>query len=196
MRHKNRYITFMGTLLTSIKCTVAAFACFSLMTGAATAQGAQVDDLLADLQEAGEEDHADLAARIVSQWEKSGSAAMDLLYRRGTDALENNELDAAVEHLTALLDHAPEFAEGYHARASAYFALGYVGPALADLQDALRLEPRHFEAVFGLGAVLEALERTEDALEVYQEVLKIYPRDPDALEAIERIELTLRGQSL
>ena len=59
---------------------------------------------------------------------------------------------AAIEHLTALTDHAPDFAEGWHARATAYFRAVLLGPAMDDLQRALVLNPDNFDAVFGLGA--------------------------------------------
>ena len=58
---------------------------------------------------------------IFLEWSKSGSAAMDLLLKRGRDALEVNETGAAIEHLTALTDHAPQFPEGWHALALAYY---------------------------------------------------------------------------
>ncbi|WP_339929791.1 tetratricopeptide repeat protein [Yoonia sp. 208BN28-4] len=155
-----------------------------------------LDDLFQELLEADEQTHSRIADRISGQWERSGSAAIDLLYRRGTDALEENEPGIAAEHLTAALDHDPTFAEGYHARASAYYALGMVGPALDDLRQTLVLEPRHFDAMFGFGVLLEELERYEDAAEVYRRIQEIYPLDPEAAAGLERISLQLEGQSL
>ena len=121
---------------------------------------------------------------------------MDLLYRRGEEALEDDDPRAAVEHFTALVDHAPDFAEGYHARASAYFAMDLVGPALDDLRQVLVMEPQHFQAMFGFGAILESLDRPQDALEVYEAVLKIYPLFPQAVEGVARLKLQLEGQAL
>jgi len=36
---------------------------------------------------------------------------MDLLLQRGQEAMDNEDYEAAIEHFTALTDHAPDFAE-------------------------------------------------------------------------------------
>ena len=70
---------------------------------------------LADAVEA-----ARIEQRLVQVWSRSGSASYDLLLQRGTDALEAGNISVAIEHFTAVTDHAPEFAEGWHRRAQAY----------------------------------------------------------------------------
>ena len=155
-----------------------------------------MDDLFQELLSADEASHEVVANKIRSRWTKSGSAALDLLYRRGGDAMEAGETVEAIEHFTALVDHAPNFAEGYHARASAYFSAGLVGPAIDDLRQTLAMVPRHYEAMYGLGNIMEGLERPEDALEVYQTILGIYPLNPFALDAVARLSEQLEGQSL
>jgi len=186
----------MGIRLMRFKRTVTAFLFLLCSAGFSAAQESALDPLFDDLLTADDTNHDAIATEILRELERSGSAAMDLLYRRGADALEAADFGEAAEHFTALVDHAPDFAEGYHGRANAYFRLGYVGPALDDLATTLRLEPRHFQALFGLGNIMETLERPEDAMEVYQAVLAIYPLEPMTLEAIERVEFLLRGQSL
>jgi len=155
-----------------------------------------LDDLFAQLADAGEGEHAPIARDILRAWDSTGSAAMDLLLRRANDALEDGTPEIAVEHFTALIDHAPDFAEGYHGRASAYYALDLVGPALDDLRQVLVLEPRHFDAMFGLGVIMEGLEQPDNALAVYQMVLEIYPFEERALDAVARLTLQLEGQAL
>ena len=186
----------MGTLIIGFKRTVAAFVVGVGLSGPIGAQQTSLDGLFQELLVADPESHAAVADQITDHWLRSGSPAMDLLYRRGEQALEEGAPEIAVEHFTALVDHAPDFAEGYHARASAYFALELIGPALDDLRQVLRMEPRHFEALFGFGAILERMERPEAALEVYEAVLEIYPLDPEATNGIERLKLQLEGQSL
>ena len=155
-----------------------------------------LDELFAQLVVAGEGEHSQIAREIVRSWENSGSAAMDLLLRRASEAMVDGMPEAAVEHFTALIDHAPEFAEGYHGRASAYYALDLIGPALDDLRQVLVLEPRQFDAMFGLGVIMEGLEQPQNALEVYQKVLEIYPFEEKALEAVSRLTLQLEGQAI
>ena len=182
--------------LTPFKCAVAAFLLSIGTVSPANSQTAELDELFVELQEADETTHARISDEIRLEWQKSGSAAMDLLLRRGVEAMEEGEPQEAIEHYTALIDHAPDFAEGYHARASAYFVTGLMGPAIDDLRQTLVLVPRHYEAMFSLGNVMEGLERPEDALEVYELILEIYPLNQPALDAIARLDEQLRGQAL
>ena len=96
-----------------------------LFSAPMTAQTADSQDealLLRQLAEADPAEAKRLDRQLQALWRKSGSASMDLLLKRGRDALELEYTNIAIGHLTALTDHAPDFAEGWHARASAYFA--------------------------------------------------------------------------
>ena len=93
---------------------------------------------------------AQIENRIYALWSQSGSPSMDLLLTRGREALEAGDMVLAIRHFTALIDHAPDFAEGYNGRATAYFQLGRYGLSLEDIRQTLRLNPRHFAAMSGL----------------------------------------------
>ena len=134
--------------------------------------------------------------QLQALWDKSGSAAMDLLLRRGRDAMKVDDTRAAIEHLTALTDHAPEFAEGWHARASAYFDAGLYGPALADLERALALNPNNYKAIYGLGAILETFGDQARAYEAYQKAQAINPYYQEVTEALERLGPHVQGEAL
>lgn len=166
---------------------------FSIPVGAETAALQPMYDRLAA---AGPDEAAAIVREIGLERLRSGSVAMDLLLKRGLDALERGEPAVAAEHLTALLDHAPDFAEGWHARAKAWFALDELGLAVADLEQALRLDPRHYEAMFGLGAILEQIGRFAAAQEAYALALKAHPHYVEAQEAVTRLEAKTQGQSL
>ena len=103
---------------------------------------------------------------------------------------------AAVEHFTALIDHDPDFLEGYSARASAYYASGDVGPALADIAHVLALDPRNFDVIAGLGHILEETDKPEQALAAFRAAHAVHPFLPDVNAAITRLEKTLEGQEL
>lgn len=143
--------------------------------------------------------YARLAVPDLAEWEyievqieklmsDSGSAAMNLLLKRGRDAMSAEEFDLAIDHYTALTDHAPEFAEGWNARATAFFAKGLYGPALEDVQHALAIEPRHINALEGLGIIMRELGYTDLALRAYQRAAAIHPHDPDIQRALTRLE--------
>ncbi|MFC3179714.1 tetratricopeptide repeat protein [Cypionkella sinensis] len=162
----------------------------------AAAQTDKLDDLFARLQKADEAEASQIESDIWMEWSKSGSPAMDLLLQRGKDAMANGQPDVAVQHLTALVDHAPDFAEGWNARATAYYQLGQFGPAIADIGKVLTLNPRHFGALSGLGSIFEELGKPAQALEVYKATLKIDPHAPGVVEAVSRIETELQGKDL
>ncbi|NBD28662.1 MAG: tetratricopeptide repeat protein [Alphaproteobacteria bacterium] len=186
----------MATDRNSFKHIVAALVLAVGFSTPCAAQSDRLDRLFEDLKGADTEQAARLEDQIRTEWSKSGSPAMDLLLRRGEEALEAGEPQVAAEHLTALIDHAPDFAEGYHARASAYFALGLYGPALDDLRQALVLNPRHFGALAGFAVILQELDRPQEALELYRRIEQISPNSPDLAQAMERLDVQLEGSSI
>ena len=189
-------LVVMGTQTHRIKCIVTALFVLVGFSLPAVAQETTLDQLFQELEEADANSYARIEQQIISEWGKSGSAAMDLLLRRGLDALDDGQPDVAVEHFTALVDHAPDFAEGYYGRASSYYLLGLTGPALDDIRQTLSLNPRHFEAMRGLALIMEELGRPNDALELYQMILQINPQSIEIQDAVSRIQLQLEGQAL
>ena len=160
------------------------------------AQGAELDPLFDALRDADPTGAQEIENRIWQEWSKSGSAAMDLLLERGREALQEGELDVAIEHFSALVDHAPEFAEGYNARATAYFQEGEYGLALEDIRQTLARNPRHFGAMSGLAMILEEIGEEEGALEAWRAVEALNPARPGVREAIERLERRVEGVTL
>ena len=121
---------------------------------------------------------------------------MDLLLKRGEEALDQGDVPGAIGHLTALTDHAPDFATGYQARAVAYAMDGDFGPAAADLARALELEPRQFAALLQLGVLLEEMGDTDRALAAYRESLKIHPHQQEAIDGVARLEMATHGTDI
>jgi tetratricopeptide (TPR) repeat protein len=163
---------------------------------AAGAAAEDVDSLLDRLRTAEAGEARRIERQIWLEWSKSGSPAMDLLLQRGRDAMEAGEIDLAIAHFSALVDHAPDFAEGWNARATAYFQKGEFGPSVADIARTLELNPRHFGALAGFGMILEATDRPAEALEVYRAALAIHPHLEGVLDAVERLQKETAGQDL
>ncbi|MCU0899130.1 MAG: tetratricopeptide repeat protein [Cypionkella sp.] len=174
---------------------VAALVAVFLGGGAVSAQ-APLDDLFDKLKSADARAASRLEREIWNEWSKSGSPAMDLLLQRGRDALANGDTTEAIGHLTALTDHAPDFAEGWNARATAFFQAGQFGPSIADIARTLTLNPRHFGAMAGLGAIYEELDNPEKALAIYRAALAIHPNLGGVSEAVERLEAEVAGTDL
>lgn len=182
------------TWLSSMSKTAALI--LGLCCGSAAAQDARLDDLFGALAAAEGSDAQQIAGKIAAEWSKSGSPTVDLLLSRGREALEQGRTAAAIGHLTALIDHAPDFAEGYNSRATAYFNDGRFGPALDDIRRTLALNPRHFGAMMGLALILEDIDRPAAALEVWREVVRLYPASPEAARAIPALEREAEGTAL
>lgn len=180
------------------KSAVAAFLLAgSLLAGPGAAQDDPVAALLEELAQAETDQAAKRLERQVRQeWSKSGSATMDLLLKRGQDALEVEDVAAAMEHLTALTDHAPEFAEGWHTLALAYYNADMFGPAVDALERTLALNPQHFGALRGLGAIFEQVDKPDLAYDAYSRVLSLRPHDSDVIEALERLERRVSGTDI
>lgn len=184
-------MTDSATRLTSL---LAAFAA-ALLLAPVAGQAAPVDmnglyEQLADP----DNPHWDRAeSDILREWSKSGSPTMDLLLKRGREAIEAGDTRAAIEHLTALTDHAPDFAEGWYSRAMAYYRAGLYGPSLADLRRVLDLNPHHFAALTGLGTILEESGAPEDAMGAYRAALALNPHQDNVRQALERLEKDAEG---
>ncbi len=161
------------------------------LPASAQVQADQIDTLLERLATPELAEWESIERQIARIWSQSGSPAMDLLLKRGRDAMEAQEFEAAIEHLTALTDHAPDFAEGWNARATAFFANDQYGPALADVERVLALEPRHFNALQGLGLIMQALGQDDLAYRAFEMAAAIHPNDPDLKQMLERLEANL-----
>lgn len=159
-------------------------------------QSERLEQLFADLQKPDLPNWEAIENEIWLEWSKSGSPAMDLLLQRGRQAMDAEDYVSAVEHFSALTDHAPDFAEGWNARATAFYQMEEFGLSMADIERTLSLNPRHFGALAGLAAILEQLDRPEAALSAYRAARTIHPHRPNVEEAIGRLERVTGGTEL
>lgn len=189
----------MGALKVKSNATLAAIVAavwFSILATGARAADPELDRLFERLRQPELPEWQTVESEIWLAWSRSGSPAMDLLLERGREAMQAGDHAAAIEHLTALTDHAPDFPEGWNARATAYFQAGELGPSLADIRRTLMLEPRHFGALSGLGLILEELGENGRALEAWRAADAIHPHSPGIDQAIERLERQVSGTDL
>lgn len=156
-------------------------------------QAAELDQLFAELAEPEGELWIRAESDIQRIWTRSGSAVRDLLYKRGEAALDAGDSQGAIAHLTALTDHAPDFASGWYLRSVAYYLDGDFGPALADLARTLELEPRYYPALTQLGAMLEEVGEDQRALDAFRASLKIHPHQSEALDSVSRLDAKMQG---
>lgn len=134
--------------------------------------------------------------KIIKSWSRSGSDSMDLLLTRGLSAMKREDWEAALEHLTDLVNLAPEFAEGWSMRATVHYRQKRLGPALADLAEAINRDPRHFGAYTELGLIFEQIDEPSNALAAYRKALEIHPNLEASLNGVKRLANTAEGRPI
>lgn len=159
-------------------------------------RGERLDKLFLALAEEPPQEAGLIQRRIAELWSESGSDSMDLLLARGREALDAEQHRKAIDHLTALVELDPDFAEGWNARATAHYLNREYWMAVADIQRTLMLEPRHFGALSGLGVILERIGEDRGALVAYREALKLNPHLENAQKAVERLEPKVDGRDI
>lgn len=153
-----------------------------------------MDALFAELAQTEGDGWVRAQSDIERAWSRSGSAALDLLLIRGEAALDAGDLPAAIGHLTALTENAPDFAAGWAARGAALALAGQTGPAIADLAEAVRIEPRHWPALTLMGSILEAVGDADRAEAAYRHSLSVNPHQEDAADGLSRLTSDTEGQ--
>lgn len=168
-----------------------------LMMFAPAAFAAPTEQMFERLKSAADEaEAADVAADIWATWMESGSPTVDVLMQRAMLALEAGETDTAHELLDRVILIKPDYPEAWHRRAGLFLAEENFPEAFRDLNEALKLEPRHFGAWIGMGVMLESLGGQKEALESYREALTIYPLLPQARAAEQRLLRETLGREL
>jgi tetratricopeptide (TPR) repeat protein len=125
---------------------------------------------------------------IIAIWHDSGSDTVDLLMRWTLDAAEEENYPLALDFLDRIVSMRPGFAEAWKQRANIHVLVGDYAKAIADIEQTLALEPRHFAAMSGLGLIMEAIGDRQRAMIAYRQALAIDPHLDSVREALEEIE--------
>ena len=160
-------------------------------------RAARLDDLFIKLAERDNEEDANLVAEeIMAIWIDSGSASVNLLLRRGTDASAKGKPKLARKMYNHVVDLSPDFAEVWARSARLALTQKDYNRALNESLKTLALEPRHFYTLWTLGNVFEALNRPDDALEAYREANRLYPELKAVKDRLEQLEGEVEGTVL
>ena len=124
-------------------------------------------------------------------WSDSGSESLNLLLERGRSMMSKNRIDEAIEFLDVLVAQAPEFAEGWNARATAHFMDGNWPASFRDAFRTLELNPRHFGALSGVAMMFESLGQQRVALGYYARLTELMPHNAIAQSKANRLRFEL-----
>ncbi|UOM32954.1 tetratricopeptide repeat protein [Acuticoccus sp. I52.16.1] len=139
-------------------------------------------------------DRADrIAGHIMRRLTRSGSDTVDLLMNRSAVAIQRKDYGLALDLLDAVVRLKPDFAEGWNRRATVNFLAGNYGRSIADIEQTLKREPRHWGALVGLSVILVSMEQKEKAVEVMTRALEIHPFLEDTRDRRDRFKLEVDG---
>ena len=156
---------------------------------------AETDALLDALKKAETEDSAaSVEAKLRESWLRAGAPVAALLLNKGSRNLRSNAEDEALDDFDAALLIDPTYLEAYNRRAMARAALGDYRGALADIQEVLRREPRHFGALQTLSRIAEARDDATGALQAWEKVIDLAPNLPGGRERLKTLRTKAQGE--
>jgi len=162
---------------------------------AASRYGEELDGLFAQLAKAPSLESADQTiAKIWQLWTTDTTDSNNIrLMRRGIAYMESGQWREAESIFSQIIDRDDGFSEAWNKRATVRFMLNDMNGSVQDIAQTLKLEPRHFGALSGLGMIHTLDGNFESALSIYEQILTIHPLNPEASRLIEELKLKLRG---
>jgi tetratricopeptide (TPR) repeat protein len=108
-------------------------------------------------------------------WSRSGEQEIDALMAGGVEQMQAGRHAEAIAVFSRVISRKPDFAEGWNKRATVYYLAGDYRKSLADCEEVLKRNPRHFGALSGAGMVNVALEQYEEAQRWFRRALEVNP---------------------
>ncbi len=108
-------------------------------------------------------------------WSRSGEREIDALMARGVEEMQAGRHAEAIAVFSRVISGKPDFAEAWNKRATVYYLAGEHRKSLADCEEVLKRNPRHFGALSGAGMVNIALEQYEEAQRWFRRALEVNP---------------------
>lgn len=135
-------------------------------------------------------------ARIWEIWYESGDEEVDELMLQAATRVRNGNLAGAETLYSQIIEQAPEFSEGWNRRATVRYYQGNYEGSLDDIEQTLKLEPRHFGAIWGLGMILGSQRDYERAIHAFERLLEIKPNAGDARPRIELLRQEMAKEAV
>jgi tetratricopeptide (TPR) repeat protein len=157
----------------------------------------RLDKLLAEFKTVKNNQKADIVtAEIWSIWRYASDPAVDWMMHESQRYMTAGELDSALGKYALIIDTAPDFAEGWHKRATVHFLLGNYPASIMGIKKTVALEPRHFGALAGLGLIYLHLGQERAALKALERALEINPHLSGARQKVIELREKLIGKKI
>lgn len=161
----------------------------SVRVGLATQDDPRLEGLFEALQTAeGPVEAQRVEQQIWTIWTKAGDEDIDRLMESGARAMAGGSYAEALIAFNAVIELAPNFAEGWNKRATLYYLMNDYPASIKDIDRTLALEPRHFGALSGLSMILLDEGRGQQALTVLERAVRIHPYLPNAKARIRALQ--------
>jgi len=121
-------------------------------------------------------------------WMTSDSPTAELLLAQAVKASAAGDNETALKILSDLIEVHPEFTEAWNRRATVYYLMGRYPESLADIDQVLKREPRHFGALSGLGMIKQKLGDFSAARAAFDDALAINPNMDSVKQALDQID--------
>lgn len=146
----------------------------------ASDKAARLDALYAALARTESLDEAQaLEDRIWRLWMQAPDAEAQRLLDRAMERRRRGDVEGATAALDRLIARNPEYPEGWNQRATLRFLDGEDEASLADVEEVLKREPRHFGALAGKALILLRQGRTDAAQRALLAALRVHPWLPE-----------------
>ncbi|MBT6313058.1 MAG: tetratricopeptide repeat protein [Alphaproteobacteria bacterium] len=125
-----------------------------------------------------------LDREIWQAWLRHEDDRTESLLTLGASAMNRGRIDVAMGAFNEAIKRHPDFAEAWNKRATLKFFTGDLEGSVADCAQVLKLEPRHYGALSGLGMIYITLEDWGGAIRWIEAALAINPHMPGARAAL------------
>ena len=130
---------------------------------------------------------SDIIKDIWDIWYEVDDPKVIEYFEKGIQAMRIRNYPLAVRFFNNLIEEDPNFAEAWNKRATVYFMMGDFDKSMQDIIKTLELEPRHFGALDGMGLIFIHQGQYQQAIDVYDKMLEIFPFSLKTMEKRENI---------
>ena len=158
----------------------------------------KLDKLFAALQTSlSNANAASLEREIWAIWTRyPDDQAINRQMDRAIKMMNASRLDDAEAMFSAIISRKPAFAEAWNKRATVRFFRGDDAGSANDILQVIKLEPRHFGALSGLGMIKVREGDLQGALQAYRAAQRINPFLPNIEVIIDKLGQRLNGRAL
>jgi tetratricopeptide (TPR) repeat protein len=158
----------------------------------------KLDTLFAALQTSlSNANAASLEREIWAIWTRyPDDQAINRQMDRAIKMMNAGRLDDAEAMFSAIISRKPAFAEAWNKRATVRFFRGDDAGSANDILQVIKLEPRHFGALSGLGMIKVRVGDLQGALQAYRAAQRINPFLPNIEVIIDKLGQKLNGRGI